>query len=166
MNKFLFFLTLILIFTSCSQKREIAFFNGLAMSLNDDETIIKIDNNNYVFDKYTGYLDETAQLQTPLYKCVKHPDYFIYIGLPLNSQMSDFFNGESFVSTKDILENKSDSLSFSFKRYQDKKEFISKYIFKKSENILLVLGITNSRIISDSLLNHQVLSQKFTENQD
>lgn len=166
MNKLFFFIAIVLSLAACSQKKEVTLFNGLTMKLNDQETNVQIENSQYILDKYTAYLDDTINVNIPLYKYIKHPNYVIFIGLPLNNQMTDFFKDESYTNAKTNLENKTDKLSYCFSRKELKNSFVSKYVFEKSENMFLVLGITENKIVSDSLLNYNELSNRFIENQD
>ena len=158
MRKLLFFLSVLLLISSCSDsKNELLLFNTTYFKVLDKEIVTDV---NYLVEKnYRTYFKNNT-IQIPLFRYIERNDYKIFIGIPVNTSIKELANYKILDSDSSRTDFLSDSLNYSFKKYDVNNTFISEYCANVSNNIIYILSVTNKKEISDTLFTVKSLSQR------
>ncbi|MBE9466764.1 MAG: hypothetical protein IMY72_00415 [Bacteroidetes bacterium] len=153
----------IISFLACSkskEKKEVPIFNNISFKLFESEKIVDIKNQ--ITNNYQSYFTN-SNIQIPLFKCVKNKDYTIYLSIPYNTSIEELTKFQIFGKTLGQKELQTDTLSYFFKKQYIDTAYISEYSKIFDENLIYILAITNSKIISDSLFNNTELSTRLIQ---
>jgi hypothetical protein len=153
-----FFLLCIVLISSCNSENnnDIHLFNDYFFDLSYNEKEIDISENskNIYFD-----ILENKNIQIPLFKCIKSLDYFIFIGLPVNTSFSEM-KTSTLIGQNLSVSNNISSSSFIHKTYFNNESYFSEYTYSIEDNMVYILTVTDSKIISDSLFNQKSLFER------
>jgi hypothetical protein len=96
-----FFLVLVFCVFACTHPGDdhITLFNGLKLGLAPQEKIVQQESN--VIPVYNNLFNCYEKVQLPLYRYVYHPDYEIFVGIPLGTSIRDLFK---LIAEKETLE--------------------------------------------------------------
>ncbi|RYM34954.1 hypothetical protein ERX46_06160 [Brumimicrobium glaciale] len=159
MKKFIIF-SLLLFFTACTSnsdnQKSLDLFNGSTFELNESEKELAM--TLHIKESYLDLIKEKS-LQIPLFKIVKGPKYHIFIGLPVNTSLTEIFKAPLF-NDSIKLEFKTDTTSYDYKKFKYEENYISEYVSEKEGNLIYILSVTDSEEISDSLFNFEKLSNR------
>ncbi len=163
-------LILLLFLTGCNPKAprvfetgEIPVFNNIVFSLTPHDTIGSITP-----EIQAGYalLLNSNRIQVPLFRYIKSSDYELFLGIPVNTSVKEFYALKATDSTARI---QSDSLTYLFVTHADKEKMYCEYIADFDGNLVYLLGVRKSDTtmgipgtMVDTLLNYQALSKRFT----
>jgi hypothetical protein len=154
----LILITHVLSCTSNENDKEVFLFNTLSFKLIQGENLVDI--NPEIKQNYHSYFKNTP-LQIPLFKCIKTSEYTIYLGIPYNTSIEELLKLPPAGQTSDPTRLQSDSSSYFFKTQTKNTTHLSEYARVFDKNLIYIVAITNSKIISDSLFNHSELSNRF-----
>ena len=159
MKKFFLFSFIICSIAACSpaKEKEVALFNKIAFSLSEKESVEAI--NSQTKDIYFSLLKD-KEIQPPLFKHILTNDYSIYIGIPYNVQLSQFTASPVAGCDADFFQFNTDSTFYSYNCYKYDSMYISEYVVNLDENLIYVLGTTDSEQIADSLFNKTSVSNR------
>ena len=158
----LFFIFILIGTPACLSDREddekiVKLFNGLKLQLSEDETVSPM-LTDAIQKLFVSYLGDTVEASVPLFKHIKHSSYDIFVGLPFQQSINDFVN-QNGLNTKEVI-HLTDSSTYDFRSYQKENVTISRYVVEKSDNLLLMLGVTVNKATSDDLLGYKKLADR------
>lgn len=87
----------------------------------------------------------------------------IFVGFPLNTTVKELSNQKLTTKLNQTF-FEGDSSNYFYKTYSNNKEHITIYTRNFSDNLVYLLTVTNSSVISDSLFNLKELSNRFKQN--
>jgi hypothetical protein len=154
------FITSFLACTTVKEKSELPIFNNISFKLMEGESLM--DLTPEIKDNYLSYFKNT-NLQIPLFKSFKAEDYTIYIGIPYNTSIEKLIELQIVDQTANPIILESDNSSYFFKKQNTDTTYISEYSMLFDKNLIYILAITDSKTISDSLLNQIELSNRFNQ---
>ncbi len=139
------------------RSNSIAFFNGTALQLTNNEKELSIDSLG--LELYKNIWAERP-IQVPLYKYVESDDYKIYLGIPFNTslnQASIMYNMEE-DSTDFLLHT--DSTTYLYKSTSLDSSFVTEYFWKNKTGLLYLRadGVKNN--FTDSLFSENTLKSR------
>ncbi|PWH82257.1 hypothetical protein [Brumimicrobium oceani] len=159
MKNYIFLFLLFLTFAcgdTQKDKNEIDLFNGNAFTLNSGEKEAQITVG---LKKAYLQLIENKATQIPLFKSVKGAGYTIFIGLPVNTSADQLFTAPLFNDSL-LLNSKTEDSKFEFKQYAKENQYVSEFATDIQGNLIYFLALTDSKDLSDSLLNYNELSKR------
>jgi hypothetical protein len=161
MKNILFYSIIGIAVVCCTSKqdRSVLLFNKILFKLNDGEEVVKIDSKKK--EIFNSYFDKSS-IQIPLFRCIEYDSYLIFIGIPFNTNVKELTD-YSLAQTLNQTFFKGDSTNYMYKTYSNEKEQITTYIRNFSTNLVYILTVTNSAILSDSLFNIKELSNRFKD---
>jgi hypothetical protein len=154
------FLFIFLVACTSSEKNEIFISNKTSFKLNEGEKLVDIRPG--ITEDYQYHLNN-SDIQIPLYKYIRNKDYRIYLGIPYNTSIEKLIKFQLSDQTVGHEELETDSLSYFFKKQDNDTTYISKFSKTFDENLIYILAITNSKIISDSLFKQKAFSNRFIQ---
>jgi len=162
MKKLLSILIIISFFacTSSKKDKEVFIFNNISFKLIEGESLVDIKPK--IKENYLSYFKNT-NLQIPLLKSIKNKDYAIYLGIPYNTSIEKLIKFQIFRQSVNPIVLQSDTISYFLKKQNNDTTYISEYSKVFDQNLIYILAITNSKIISDSLFNQTELSNRFNQ---
>jgi len=161
--KKLFSILFIIFFLACTpnkEKNEVFLFNDTSFKLTAGDSIT--DLKYQITENYQSYLTK-SNIQIPLYKCILNKNYRIYIGIPYNTSIKKLIKIQIIDHPAGQVELKTDTLSYFFKHQNNDTTYISEFSKVFDKNLIYILAITNSKMISDSLFKHTELSNRFIQ---
>ncbi len=149
----------VLLLTACQlakENKQIPVFNNLHFQTLSAEKVVKLSPE--VKEMYFGIVGERP-VQVPLFKCLKGPDYHIFIGIPYNTNLNEI-SGTKLADKLNPLSLESDGKTYDFKSYQKDSVFVSEYAEKLNEDLLYILAISNTKEIHINSFNIENLSNR------
>lgn len=149
-------------FLACtsSKENEIFICNKTSFKLNEGEKLV--DLRPQITEDYQSHLTN-RETQIPLYKCITSKDYRIYLGIPYNTSIEKLIKLQLLDQTIGHGELETDSLSYFLRNQNNDTTYISKFSKGFDKNLIYILAITNSKMISDSLFKQTALSNRFIQ---
>lgn len=146
---------------SCTSKEDtsVLLFNQIFFKLSDGEEVMKIDFKEK--ELFNSYFDKKS-VQIPLFRCIKSDSYLIFIGIPFNTSVKELTD-YSMIQTLNQTFFEGDSTTYFYKTYSNEEELITTYTRNFSNNLVYVLTVTNSAVLSDSIFNIKELSNRFKQ---
>lgn len=157
---FLFCFPVFMLFSCAAEKKDrVSLYNGTIFSLMKDEKTSELFPK--IKDRYARHFNNAGKIQVPLYKYVGHPDYDIFIGIPVNTTMQELSSAYQTENGDSTIAIYSDSLTF-YKQARRDSLYITTYITSFGANTLLCLfGLTHSETTADTVFNKSSLSGRF-----
>ena len=159
MKNALSYLLVIIVHVCCNNHRyeHVPLLNNISFKLIDGEKVVEIDDR--IEQKYNSHFDSNV-IQIPLFRCVQNDSYIIYLGIPYNTSLKELANCSVEQSpTKVIFEG--DSTKEIYKSFVSEKDYVTSYARNFDNNLVYVLAVANSALLSDTLFSREELSNRF-----
>lgn len=169
------FLLLLAALTGCTTKKtgalqseDITVFNNIVFSLSPEDTISNITPE--IRDRYLQML-HVGRIQVPLYRYIRSDDYELFLGIPVNTSIKEFYSLREAEKNENAAIDKAslvrsiitDSLSYLYTIRDGKSEKIyHEYLATFDDNLVYVLGVytMTGTTCNDSLLSYTALSKR------
>ena len=161
--KKLFSILFVISLLSCTtnkEKKEVSIFNNISLKLIENENIV--DLKHQIIENYQSYFTKN-NIQIPLFKCIINKNYTIYLGIPYNTSIKKLMKFQILDQTVGQVELETDTLTYFFKKQNNSTIYISEYSKVFDKNLIYILAITKSKMISDSLFKQTELSNRLIQ---
>ncbi|MGQ1891109.1 hypothetical protein ACT29H_11780 [Thermophagus sp. OGC60D27] len=158
------FLFLSIIFLcGCSQSKsdQIQLFNGISFQLQQKEIIRDITPSTIEFydSLFNGPFSEI-----PLYRNIQHPQYSLFIGMPFNTSLQKIMDYSYAWADSSIIMKQANDSSFLI-TYKVENAIAMKYAIQTgNSNLFFLSGLTQEKVVADSLFTLKKLSKRFIHN--
>jgi hypothetical protein len=157
--KKILYLSIVLFFASCSTKNQsnVVLFNNINFKLHDSEKKLLIDSlSQQIFQSNFN----NSNIQIPLFKVIKGNDYFIFLGVPINTSLKKLIQFKSTITPPNTAII-TDSNSYFFTKYKIGEEYKMELSKSFDNNIIYIIGSTKSSIVFDSLFKKDIILDRF-----
>ena len=159
MRNSLLLLLIVSVLSCTTEKRnEIPLFNEVTFILLEGENIVDI--KPAITERYFSHFINHS-FQIPLFRYIENSNYEIFIGIPYGTSIKKLINSQLINQDSSLIDSKSDSVSYYFKKHEKKSSYITEYAVNFENNLIYILSVTNSKEVSDSLFNYFELSERF-----
>ena len=122
-----------------------------------------MDVNPSITQMYTEYFNN-QQVQIPLFRYIKHPNYVIFIGIPYDTSIAKMTKTQSEKPDSCHLLLESNPKSF-FNRYKKNRYYIAEYATVLENNSIVYLAtLADTKEIADSLFNKSDIAKRIILN--
>ncbi len=164
--KYIFLVSLAFVFAACSNKEktdnsEVLLFNNFSFKLHNGEIVTESSTSiQKTFEKYFN----NSAIQIPLFKHIKHTDFDIFIGVPVNTSISEINKVVLAKHNSTAKENQSNN-DYCYSQYNSNGLYFTELAVNAGgKSIFYISSISSSESIADSLFNHSELSKRITKN--
>lgn len=147
-----FFLAMICTICACQKANhnQVELIDGTHLLLQEKEVLKTPDP--LVGEQYTR-LFNAGPIQIPLFKYLKHPDYELFVGLPIDSSIPEIWQRDS--SLTDVTD------SLFYRCYSIENLNIAEYASKTPQGTLLFIAYVSSSLpLSDPLFSLEMMSER------
>lgn len=155
------FFSAILLAASCTSETEqkVVLFNGATFELKEGEEIVEIDTDKK--EVYNHYAQK-EYIQIPVYKCVTHEKYSIFLGIPINTSIKKIIEYNS-LHRRDITLLESDSINYFYATYENENNYVVEYAKTSENNLFYILVVSDIVERSGASFNKNALSKRFNK---
>ena len=145
---------------ACDNKKasEVTLFNGISFGLKNGEIVDIIDSETKsVYNKCFN----NQSIQIPLFKCITHQSYKIFIAVPFKSSIEKLINRDMGVNSI-CTHNLNCNSPYYFRKYIKDSSYITEYaILFDKKSLIFASTVTSNKEISDLLLNKSEIIKRF-----
>ena len=102
--------------------------------------------------------------QIPLFKCIEHDDYQLFIGLPIQTNLFDLMRDS--VSNELSSQFSTDSSSYYYKIAKHENTYSMEYVQEIDEDLFYLLGISSNEKEFKEHLNLQSVQKRFYQKEN
>jgi hypothetical protein len=152
----LFILASLTILTGCQQDQvedALPLVNGIFLSKAEQEIVIPTQDT-IITKTYEQYFNWREDVQIPLFKSIKHPDYWLFVGLPVGADLQRL---SAKLPTEQVIQkNKEQERYYQLRLKKD--YYLIEYAqnFESAQSLIYLALLT-----TDSLVAHQQTADRF-----
>jgi len=157
-----YFILFLITLTSCNSftsNKKVILPNGVNIPLYDNEVQIH-EHSKFITEDYFSFFKKNINIQTPLYRTIRHKGYLLFISLPYNKTITNISN-ENLIKEIYTLEKKeSDQTSYSYKSYTQSSQHLVEFVKKIDNNLIYMLAVTSDENTAKSFSKSSYFSDR------